>query len=137
MNNVDFKNLQVDKENDEVEYNDAIHKYWTKKELNPCISVTTLIHQFSTFDEYFWSRYKALESILGEEEFKSVKPTLLENKVFNEEILKDLEIDIEDFNEEVDRILNDWEEKEKELVREVQKYTKIMNSKLLRMIIRL
>ena len=111
MNNVDFKNLQVDKENEEVEYNDAIHKYWTKKGLNPCISVTTLIHRFSTFDEYFWSRYKALESMLGIEGFKPVKPYLLENKIFNEEILHDLGIEVEDFNEEVDSILKEWEEK--------------------------
>lgn len=111
MNNDDFKKLQVDKENDEVEYNDAVHKYWTKRSLNPCISVTTLIHKFSTFDEYFWSRYKALEAILGEEEFKSVKPLLLENKIFKEEILQDLGIDKEDFDEEVERILGEWEEK--------------------------
>lgn len=111
MNNEDFKKLQVDKENDEVEYNDAVHKYWTKKSLNPCISVTTLIHKFSTFDEHFWSRYKALEAILGEEEFKPVKPLLLENKIFKEEILQDLGIDKEDFDEEVERILGEWEEK--------------------------
>lgn len=111
MYDIDFKKLQVDKENEEVEYNDEIHKYWTKKGLNPCISVTTLIHQFSTFDEYFWSRYKALEAILGEEEFKSVKPLLLEYKVFKKEILVDLGISKETFDAEVDRILGEWEEK--------------------------
>ncbi len=111
MYDIDFTKLQVDKENEEVEYNDEIHKYWTKKGLNPCISVTTLIHQFSTFDEYFWSRYKALEALLGEEEFKSVKPLLLEYKVFKEEILVDLEISKERFDAEVDRILGEWEEK--------------------------
>ena len=111
MYDIDFKKLQVDKENEEVEYNDEIHKYWTKTGLNPCISVTTLIHQFSTFDEFFWSRYKALEAILGVEEFKSVKPLLLEYKVFKEEILIDLGISQETFDAEVDRILGEWEEK--------------------------
>ena len=111
MYDIDFKKLQVDKENEEVEYNDEIHKYWTKTGLNPCISVTTLLHQFSTFDEFFWSRYKALEAILGVEEFKSVKPLLLEYKVFKEEILIDLGISQETFDAEVDRILGEWEEK--------------------------
>lgn len=111
MEDIDFKKLTVDKENEEVEYNDLVHKYWTKNGLNPCISVTTLIHKFSTFDEYFWSRYKALEAILGPEEFSNVKPLLLEYKIFNKEILKDLEIDEESFNEEVDKILKEWEEK--------------------------
>ena len=111
MNDIDFKNLQVDKFNDEVEYNDEVHKYWTKDELLPCISVTTLINKFSVFDEYFWSRYKALESILGEKDFKNVKLQLLETKVFKEEILIDLDISKEIFESEVERILNEWEEK--------------------------
>lgn len=111
MNEFNFKNLQVDKFNDEVEYNDEVHKYWTKEGSLPCISVTTLIHKFSVFDEYFWSRYKALESILGESEFKNVKSDLLASKVFNKEILKDLNIPEEVFDNEVKRILNEWEEK--------------------------
>ena len=111
MNNVDFKKLQIDKQNDEVEYNDEIHKYWTKEGCNPCISVTTLIHKFSTFDEYFWSRYKALEYMLGEKQFQNVKPLLLENKMFKEEILEMLGISKEDFDNQVNEILLEWEEK--------------------------
>jgi hypothetical protein len=108
---IELEKLQVDKENDEVMYNDEKHTYWTKKDNQKCISVTTLIHKFSVFDEDFWSKYKALESMLDAEDFKSVKSRLLENKVFKEEILDELNIDKEIFNNEVNKILVEWEDK--------------------------
>ena len=111
MEITDFKKLQIDKENAEVSYNDEAHRYWTKKGLNPCVSVTTLIHQFTTFDEFFWSRYKALELVMTEDDFKSAKPRLLDKKVFDPEILKDYNISESNFNDAVETILAEWEEK--------------------------
>lgn len=107
---LEFEKLQVDKENDEVSYNDENHTYWTKGDLQKCISVTTLIHKFSVFDEYFWSRYKALENILDGDTFKQIKPKLLEDKIFDENILDELNIDKDTFDIEVNRILLEWED---------------------------
>lgn len=111
METFNFKKLEIDKENAEVSYNDAVHKYWTKDGLMPCISVTTLIHKFTTFDEFFWSRYKALELVMGVENFQSAKPRLLEKKIFDPTILEDYNIAESDFNEAVETILAEWEEK--------------------------
>jgi hypothetical protein len=108
---LEFEKLQVDKENDEVSYNDENHTYWTKGDLQKCISVTTLIHKFSVFDEYFWSKYKALETLVNPEDFKYIKSDLLKTKVFNMNILKDLSIDEEVFNNQVDTILEEWRDK--------------------------
>ena len=63
-NVINYDVLEVDKENEVVRYNDQLHKYWTKSSNQSCISVTTLIHNFTTFDESFWSSYKAFESLL-------------------------------------------------------------------------
>ena len=52
---INFNELLVDKENSLVSYNDKLHKYWIKGTKQACISVTTLIHKFTTFDEEFWS----------------------------------------------------------------------------------
>ncbi len=66
--NVDEKyinGIRVDKENDEVFFNDETHTYYDKNTLQSYISVTTLIHSYSQeFDEEFWSAYKALEEIM-------------------------------------------------------------------------
>ena len=47
---MDFNGLKVDKENEYVKYNDELHKYCVKDNNEACISVTTLIHKFTTFD---------------------------------------------------------------------------------------
>ena len=82
MKELNYDSLIIDKENESVYYNDLIHKYWTKDSKETCISVTTLIHKFQTFDEKFWSAYKAIEKILGED-FNIVKGELLDKKIFN------------------------------------------------------
>ena len=74
---IDYGKLAVDKYNDVVEYNDELHKYWTRNSQQACISVTTLIHEFTTFDEVFWSSYKALEKVLSSDDFLSVKKELI------------------------------------------------------------
>jgi hypothetical protein len=46
--------LKVDKENDEVFFNDEKHEYRNKKDGSKYISVTTLIHEYQTpFDSTF------------------------------------------------------------------------------------
>ena len=106
-----FNGLEIDKENSVVSYNDKLHKYWVKGTDQTCISVTTLIHKFSTFDEDFWSSYKALESLAEEENFRDIKPDLLNSKVFNNRYVDMVGIDIEDFKERKQEILNEWAEK--------------------------
>lgn len=108
---INFNELPIDKENSLVSYNDKLHKYWIKGTKQSCISVTTLIHKFTTFDEEFWSSYKALERILDEDEFKQIKPELLSTKKLNPDLLDRIGIEKELFNETRDEILAEWAEK--------------------------
>ncbi len=109
---IDYDQLLVDKEDNLVKYNDELHKYWVKGSNQQCISVTTLIHQFTVFDEDFWSSYKALESIIGEEVFKaSVKADLLNFKQFNNTYLDRTGVSIDAFSTRKTEILAEWQEK--------------------------
>lgn len=108
---LDFRNLQVDKEDPTVSYNDQLHKYWVKNTNQPCISVTTLIHKFTTFDEHFWSCYKALEALVDSDKFKSVKSNLLDTKKFDEKYLNILDISSDTFTEKRNEILAQWDAK--------------------------
>ncbi len=111
MENMEFEKLEVDKKNDVVSYNDKAHVYWTTNGLTQCISATTLIHKFTTFDAYFWSRYKALEAIMGIEKFKAVKGRLLDSKKFDDSVLDDFNIDQHLFDSALKEITDDWDEK--------------------------
>jgi hypothetical protein len=102
--------MEIDKSNGIVNYNDEKHTYWTKDSGDTCISVTTLIHKFTTFDEEFWSAYKAIERISAED-FKGIKPILLKNKVFKIEDLKTFNISEEEFTTIRGEILKEWAEK--------------------------
>ena len=109
---IEYDKLQIDKENDAVSYNDELHKYWTKDSKQNCISVTTLIHRYTTFDEEFWSSYKAIEALIGEEMFKATaKPGLLDTKKFNINMLGEYNIDVETFYMQKAQILKEWNEK--------------------------
>ena len=108
---IDYDSLPVDKENDIVKYNDELHKYWVKGSNQSCISVTTLIHNFTVFDEDFWSSYKALESLITEEEFKQVKPDLLNFKKFDQTYLDRTGVTSDAFSTRKEEILADWQEK--------------------------
>lgn len=103
--------LKIDKENDDVCYNDELHKYWVKNTKQSCISVTTLIHKFQNFDEDFWSSYKTLERIISPEDFKSIKGTLLKSKQFYNTYLEMFAINEETFFQEKQVLLKEWEEK--------------------------
>lgn len=107
---MNYESLVIDKENDDVRYNDSAHKYWVKNENLPCISATTLIKRFENFDEDFWSKYKTLEKIL-QDDFKLIKGDLLKYKKINLNYLKDFNITEEEFDEERKAILSEWEEK--------------------------
>ena len=107
MEKINYGLLTIDKENETVSYNDEFHKYWLKDNEEACISVTTLIHKFTTFDEDFWSSYKALESILTPEQFLEVKPSLLEHHVFKEIYYEQFEIDEETFNQAKKNLLEE------------------------------
>ena len=106
----EFKKLEVDKENDKVSYNDKLHKYWVKDSGKACISVTTLIHNYTSFDEEFWSSYKAVERAAGDK-FKLIKPQLLKNHKFSLDMLSSIEVSEEDFLKAKQEILQEWAEK--------------------------
>ena len=97
---IDYGSLVVDKENADVKYNDEVHKYWTKNTNENCISVTTLIHKFATFDEAFWSGYKTIEKMVTVDQFKEVKSELTKAKTLKklEEAKATLGICEEDFD---------------------------------------
>lgn len=107
--NIDYTGLKVDKENYSVFYNDELHKYWTKDSKQSCISVTTLIHKFTNFDEDFWSSYKAIESLVSPEQFENIKPSLLDHKQFNKRYLELTHISDYNFLERKQEILKEWE----------------------------
>lgn len=111
--NIDYESLVIDKENEMVQYNDQLHKYWTKDTKQNCISVTTLIHEFTTFDEAFWSAYKTLEKMLPEDTFKSIKSDLTKTKtIANIDHYKGVHrINFGEFEENRQILLKEWEEK--------------------------
>lgn len=113
-NVIEYEKLKVDKEDSTVKYNDELHKYWVKGSNESCISVTTLIHKFTTFDEDFWSSYKALESLVSEEQFKEMKSDLVSTKKFSQRYLDMAHISDDVFNERKKEILNEWDVKRTE-----------------------
>lgn len=108
---MDFSNLKVDKENTSVRYNDELHKYWTKESGEACISATTLIHKFTTFDEDFWSAYKTLEKLTTQDDFSKMKIELLKDKKFDDGYLLQSNIAKEFFESERQKLLAEWDEK--------------------------
>lgn len=113
-NEIDLNKIQVDKENETVSYNDELHKYWVKSSKQFCVSVTTLIHKFTVFDEGFWSAYKALEAMISVEDFALVKPVMLKHKIFTDEVLNMVNISKEDHEAQRQEILAEWARKRDE-----------------------
>lgn len=127
---INYDKLHIDKENETVFYNDEVHKYWIKNTSLNCISVTTLIHKFATFDEDFWSKYKAVQRLLGEDVFdgpivgkqkiggvtkhkrapaSEIKQVLLDTKKYLPEYLNGYNITDEEVLEETTKVLQEWE----------------------------
>lgn len=100
--------MNVDKQNGNVKYSDAEHKYWDDN--GEYISVTTLIHRYvQPFDKEFWSGYKALEKLLTKDDFKMEKKMLLETKQINLKYYMDMyNITENDFNREKQNVLDSW-----------------------------
>ena len=108
----DGNDLIIDKENDEVTYNDEKHVYVGKKgsgEGKKFISVTTLIGEFENkFDSDFWKKYKALEELMGDD-FINVKSSLLNTKKWDDAYIPD-NITKEMFEETCAKYVKDWGE---------------------------
>lgn len=108
LRSVDVKyvnGIQVDKENDDVIYNDEKHLYLDKKTGSKYTSVTTLIHHYcQPFNENFWASYKACEYLLEPELWKYLKKDLLQTKVWRDSYLEEYDIDLTAFNNKVAEI---------------------------------
>jgi hypothetical protein len=100
--------MKVDKQNQNVCYNDEKHTYWDENGVY--VSVTTLIGKFcQDFDSEFWSAYKALERLLTPEEFKMEKSQLLKtHKIDLPYILDMYDITENQFNKAQQDILDEW-----------------------------
>lgn len=100
--------MKVDKQNQNVCYNDEKHTYWD--ESGVYISVTTLIGRFcQEFDSNFWSGYKALEKLLSSEQFKLEKSQLLKTHKIDISYFSDMyNITELDYNRAQQSILDEW-----------------------------
>lgn len=102
--------MKIDKQNGNVCFNEESHTYWDDN--NKYVSVTTMIHSFTEFDSDFWSKYKALERILGSEAFKLEKKQLLNtHKVNLQYFIDNYDIKEMDFNLVCQSILDEWQKK--------------------------
>lgn len=114
---------KVDKETDSVIYSDEKHLYIDKDNFTPYTSVTTLIHNYTNpFNSAFWSAYKALEAITSPEIFSVIKPILLSTKKWDNKLLDQLGIDLEEFTNKRAEILQSYET---EKVKSCERGTKI------------
>lgn len=104
--------MKVDKENENVQYNDEQHIYIDKNSGLKCISVTTLIEKFAQpFDEHFWSSVKALEELVGTTKFAETKKKLTATKKFDAKYVVKFGIEAEDFIKKKAEILQLWKNK--------------------------
>lgn len=123
--------LKIDKQNGKTAFNEENHVYFditdSKKKY---ISVTTMIEKFGQpFDKEFWSSYKALEKLLPKDEWAIEKKSLLNNKIFNRNILEAHSINENDFNIEKQAILDTWQsENKKSCERGTKIHAKLENS---------
>lgn len=107
--------LKIDKQNGNTAFNEENHVYWNIEDDSvKYISVTTMIEKFGQpFDKEFWSSYKALEKLLPKDEWAIEKKSLLNNKIFNRDILEAHSINENDFNIEKQAILDTWQSENK------------------------
>ena len=99
----------VDKENDNVFFNDKEHLYLDKLNGEKYISVTTLIGKYENeFNAAFFSKYKALEALAEPDHFSLVKEGLLTTQIWKPELLEKFNIDPQVFEEKVNEFLTSW-----------------------------
>lgn len=87
--------LEITKSNGDIAFNEAQHLYWNTKHLDrKYTSVTTLVGKYhEEFDEEFWSSYKALEKLMGDDFVTfGVKGELLNKKEFDRALLDTFDI---------------------------------------------
>lgn len=114
LNEINFDSLVIDKQNGNIAYNDAAHVYWNIYTKEKHLSVTTLVGQFEQpYDKEFWSSYKALEALTGDE-FKTVKPILLKSKRFLPDYIMAYQLEQVDFDNKKQEILDAWTAKNKQ-----------------------
>lgn len=108
--------LIIDKESDDVVYNDEKHIYIGKSDLckgKKFTSVTTLIGMYENkFDEDFWKKYKALEELLGDD-FKEIKEKLLSTKKWDDSYIPD-DLSLDLFNETCQKYVDQWKKTNKD-----------------------
>lgn len=110
-----INNIKVDKENDDVFFNDETHTYYDKETMETYVSCTTLIHAYTQeFNEEFWASYKALEALLSEEAFAPLKRVLLSTKRFDPRIIKRMKLDENEFSSKVEEIKAEYKRKRDE-----------------------
>lgn len=107
--------LKIDKQNGNIAFSEESHVYWNVEDDSvKYISVTTMIEKFGQpFDKEFWSSYKALEKLLPKDEWAIEKKSLLNNKIFNRDILEAHSINENDFNIKKQAILDAWQSENK------------------------
>ena len=103
---------EYDKINGDVFFIEESHKYGNiKMPWLEYISVTTIIDKyFEDFDKDFWSSYKAIERIVGEDVFKtmSIKKMLLNIKKWKDDYLNLIDIDKDSFLSTKNEILEEY-----------------------------
>ena len=104
--------LYIDKINGDLAFNDATHKYFNVKYPERAYtSVTTLIGKYhEKFDAQFWSSYKALEALMGDEFIiTGVKHELLNKKKWNDAYLDTFGIEKKVFVAKKEEILEGYD----------------------------
>ena len=106
-----INDIRVDKENDEVFFNDDTHTYYNKLNMSQYISVTSLIDKYRQgFDVEFWSKYKALEALMDGDVFSLIKGGLLSTKKFNFELINKYNINPTLFESKCNEIKQSYED---------------------------
>lgn len=105
-----------DKINGDIAFYEDAHKYINVRfpQFN-YTSITTLIGKYyEKFDEEFFSRYKALESLISVDDFARVKGSLLATKKWDDELLIRFNIDPEFFESVRQALVEQWKATNKE-----------------------
>lgn len=101
--------FQIDKQNENVGFEDSSHTYFDLKTGQKYISCTQLIHEFvPPFNSEFWSSYKALEKIMDPDSWRILRSELLKTKVFKEKFLNEFNIDADLFLQKKQEILDSY-----------------------------
>lgn len=105
---MEIDGLKIDKLNGVCAYNDEKHVYINTLDKSRYVSVTTLIHNYcQEFDGEFWSSYKALQQIMGDD-FTQIKSKLLKTKKFNIKQLPKT-VNKEEFEKAKKEVLDSWD----------------------------